>query len=418
MIYARKNKRDGVTYYFVRYELKDGRRKKEKVPPVLDATGRVARHATKQDARDLETLRKAEVLNGTWRDPDAPPVSPPELDRGLTFAQLADKFLEGHPGRRRSNHYPVNVAELVKDLGDRRIRELTRSELDAYRVRLATTKREGQPIPKRQRLPGGPTRYERPPLSSTTVLKRLRVLHRMLKVAVRWGLLEFNPAADLEKPAANRGRTRYLTREEFDRLEAGSPPWIRPMLRLAVATGMRLKEVATLKWEGVDLKGGVLFVDEETKTGTRPVPLSKAARAVLEAQRDRRREVGREAGRLSPYVFTADDGADYSDDVARRRISELTRASAAIAKLGGGVGFHVLRHTAAAWMVQDGVPLYEVQKVLGHSSPMLTQRYAHLQPGHLRRAMEALDRQLSDDDATSLDSQGPNSVPPSEAEAR
>jgi integrase len=56
--------------------------------------------------------------------------------------------------------------------------------------------------------------------------------------------------------------------------------------------------------------------------------------------------------------------------------------------------FHTLRHTAAAWMVQDGVSLYEVQHVLGHSTPMMTQRYAHLQPGHLRRAVGALDKKL------------------------
>ena len=45
-------------------------------------------------------------------------------------------------------------------------------------------------------------------------------------------------------------------------------------------------------------------------------------------------------------------------------------------------------------MVQDGVSLYEVQQVLGHSTPLMTQRYAHLQPEHLRWAVRALDRKL------------------------
>ncbi|MCP3997076.1 MAG: tyrosine-type recombinase/integrase, partial [bacterium] len=47
-----------------------------------------------------------------------------------------------------------------------------------------------------------------------------------------------------------------------------------------------------------------------------------------------------------------------------------------------------------AWMVQSGVPLYEVQHVLGHSTPVMTQRYAHLKPEHLRQAMGALDATL------------------------
>ena len=57
--------------------------------------------------------------------------------------------------------------------------------------------------------------------------------------------------------------------------------------------------------------------------------------------------------------------------------------------------FHSLRHNAAAWMVQGGATLFEVQNVLGHSTPVVTQRYAHLQPDHLRKAVKALDRKLN-----------------------
>jgi hypothetical protein len=53
--------------------------------------------------------------------------------------------------------------------------------------------------------------------------------------------------------------------------------------------------------------------------------------------------------------------------------------------------FHTLRHTAGAWMVQAGVPLYEVHRILGHFTPAMTQRYAHLEPKHLRDAVSALD---------------------------
>jgi hypothetical protein len=53
--------------------------------------------------------------------------------------------------------------------------------------------------------------------------------------------------------------------------------------------------------------------------------------------------------------------------------------------------FHTFRHTAAAWMVQAGCSLYEVQRILGHSTLGMTQRYAHLEPKHLRGAVDALD---------------------------
>ena len=55
------------------------------------------------------------------------------------------------------------------------------------------------------------------------------------------------------------------------------------------------------------------------------------------------------------------------------------------------IRFHDLRHTAASWLVMAGVPLYEVQRVLMHSDPRMTMRYAHLAPDFLRGAMARLD---------------------------
>ena len=159
MIWKRRNKRDGMVYYFVRYELDNGRRKKEQVPLNLDG-----RPVSKQDAADFLTKRKAEVNAGTWVDPHAPA---PEVDpeTGPTFRQFATRFLAEHPGKRRSNHYPSNVRELVKHFGDRPLRQISRADLDAYRVALQTTARPGRPIPKSKRVEGGPERTSRAPLS-------------------------------------------------------------------------------------------------------------------------------------------------------------------------------------------------------------------------------------------------------------
>jgi len=53
--------------------------------------------------------------------------------------------------------------------------------------------------------------------------------------------------------------------------------------------------------------------------------------------------------------------------------------------------FHDLRHTCAAWFVQSGVPLTQVRDVLGHSTVVMTERYAHLAPENIRQALETLD---------------------------
>jgi integrase len=62
------------------------------------------------------------------------------------------------------------------------------------------------------------------------------------------------------------------------------------------------------------------------------------------------------------------------------------------------IGFNALRHTAASWMVQDGVPLYEVAKILGHGSVYVTERYSHLVPGFAERGIDCLGARLLPED--------------------
>lgn len=92
-------------------------------------------------------------------------------------------------------------------------------------------------------------------------------------------------------------------------------------------------------------------------------------------------------------VFVDDEGNDFTSERRRNRITVITSKAMRAAGIENA-SFHTIRHTAAAWVVQDGVSLYEVQHVLGHSTPVMTQRYAHLQPGHLRRAVGAVDKKL------------------------
>jgi integrase len=116
------------------------------------------------------------------------------------------------------------------DTSNRYLKEITRADLDRFRIVLLTTKNK---------------RIGRP-LSPTSVVKLLRTTGRMFKMAVRWGVLDVNSAAELEKPSIPKPKTRFLTLEEFEAVEEAAPEWLRPILRTPVATGMRLKEVAGL----------------------------------------------------------------------------------------------------------------------------------------------------------------------------
>ena len=86
-------------------------------------------------------------------------------------------------------------------------------------------------------------------------------------------------------------------------------------------------------------------------------------------------------------------------DAIRDDLRRVRKASAKIApERREKIGFHALRHTAASWMVQDGVPLYEVAKILGHGSVYVTERYSHLVPGFAERGIDCLGARLRSED--------------------
>ncbi len=134
-------------------------------------------------------------------------------------------------------------------------------------------------------------------------------------------------------------------------------------------------------------------MSEDSKTGRAdPVPLTMEAKRVLRAQPRQFR---------CSYVFTDSGGQPYVTEHARNRISKATKAAMKVAGIDDAT-FHTLRHTAASWMVQGGVPIANVQKFMRHRNVQTTLRYAHLKPEHLGDTVAALDAVLSS---------GPNSAP-------
>jgi integrase len=211
------------------------------------------------------------------------------------------------------------------------------------------------------------------------------VLGRLLKMAKRWGVIEVDRAADLEKPSEPTYKVRYLGHDEWLRLRAKAEPWLVPILTMAVVTGMRLKEAAGLTWENIDQAAGLLFVSEDNKTGKpRAIPMTATVRDVLAGQVRRL---------TTPYLFTDAMGNAYTTARQRNRISQRTVAAAKAAELAG-VSFHTLRHTAGSWRAQAGHSSKEIAGVLGHSNSATTDKYMHLTPEHLRAPVQALDSML------------------------
>ena len=187
----------------------------------------------------------------------------------------------------------------------------------------------------------------------------------------RFGASVPNPAAGM-KMREPEGRVRWITREDADRLIACAAPHVADFITLGLFTGMRRREMIELTWDRVDFARALILLEaQHTKTKRRrTIPIHNKVEVALRNCQARWPE--------SPLVF---DG-----------INDFKTGFAGACRRAGITDFtpHDMRHTFASWLVQQGVELYAVQQLLGHSSIKLTERYAHLAPQNLANAMKKL----------------------------
>lgn len=214
---------------------------------------------------------------------------------------------------------------------------------------------------------------------------------RLFCAAINFVRLEFD-RPDLPNPVASlglqepEGRVRYLTREEAARLIAAADqfstrPHLAAFIRLALNTGCRKGELLNLEWSRVDLDRRLILLqakDNKSKR-RRTIPLNDDAVGVLIKLQDWQ---GNHAPG-TPWVFGRDSG---------RKITTFKTAWTGALKRAGIEDFriHDLRHTFASWLVMQGESLYVVKELLGHSSIIVTERYAHLAPQQTASAVQRM----------------------------
>ncbi|SPU54558.1 Tyrosine recombinase XerC [Brevundimonas vesicularis] len=217
-------------------------------------------------------------------------------------------------------------------------------------------------------------------LSPASVEKLRVIIGRSFVLGASWDIpgTERNPTRGIPRTPLNNGRERFLSAEEATRLReavaASQNPQLQHVVGLLLLTGARLRELLDAKWENVDVKRRSWLIPTSKTGKARHVPLSTAALAIIE-QLPRFKDcpwlVPNPETRL-PFVSIKHGW--------QRAIRE--------ARLPG-LRLHDLRHSAASFMVNSGVDLFAVGKVLGHASYQSTQRYSHLANDTLLKAVEA-----------------------------
>ena len=184
--------------------------------------------------------------------------------------------------------------------------------------------------------------------------------------------------AVFEMPPRPPSRDRRLTRDEYRRLRRASKKsglHIYLFIVLGLATAGRKQALLDLTWDRVNFDAGIinLATDGQGK-GRATVPMTRHARRVLAWAYNLR---------TTAYVI----------EYAGRKVGSVKKGFASSCERAGltDVSPHVLRHTAAVWMAEAGVPMPEIAQYLGHRDDRITQRvYARYSPAYLRRAASAL----------------------------
>ena len=236
------------------------------------------------------------------------------------------------------------------------------SDLTEFRVRQYLKARRDGKIERR-----GAGR--RKTVGSGALNRDLSRLSNLWNVAKRKGLVRGdNPCALVGRLAEPEGRVRFLTPDEERRLLEALVPDVRRIVEVALHTGIRLGALLRLRWQHVDFSLGQIAIPQE---------LDKAKRGYRVAMNDRVREVLSELPRHSEYAFAKPDGSP------RRSIRTAFKAACRRAAILDFT-FHDLRHTAASRIVMAGGSLYVAGRHLGHRTPSMAARYAHLSPDHMR----------------------------------
>lgn len=245
-----------------------------------------------------------------------------------------------------------------------------------------------------------------------TANRKMGTISGVFSRAAEWGLISEHPLERLKQlKVDSKGQVRYLSPDEAERLRgaldarqeqmraerSSANKWrlerdrqpledlravtftdhLKPMILLALNTGVRRGELFSLKWSDVNFTTKTITVVGATaKTSeTRHIPTNKEALATLQEWQKQ--------GDGSGYVF-AGQGGGRMEDVKSAWLKLLERAEIQ------GFRWHDMRHDFASRLVMAGVPLNTVRDLLGHSDIKMTLRYAHLAPGTKAAAVELI----------------------------
>src|SRR5208283_3932254 len=303
-------------------------------------------------AQIIETI-KAQITLGQYV-----PAEETGPENEYTFAELVTKHDEWaaprhkawkESGKCMSNHLSICLGEiLVRDFTARHVEQFQSAEIARGK-------------------------------SPAYINRQVTLLKSMFTKAVDWDMCGEDVLRKVRKAKALKGvvnRLRYLSQDECRTLIDKCESHLKPIVSMALNTGMRKGEILSLKWDNVDLKHGFILLDRTKNDERREIPINNTLRDVLQGL-TRRLDI--------PYVFYDQSNGKPFGDIKKSFKTALKNAKIY------DFHFHDLRHTFSSQMIMAGVDITTVSRLQGHKSLKMTLRYSHLSPAHNVEAVRKMD---------------------------
>jgi len=294
------------------------------------------------DARRWATIIESEMERGVF-------VSRAEAEATLVKDVLQRFATEVLPTKRSEQSDKSRIKTLMVAFGDYRLASLNSTQVARFRD-------------QRLKLVG-----------PQSVIHEINLLNRVLKAATMdWGIALPGglPTAQVRKPVKPRGRERRITEAEISKiLEATESAELRTIVTLAVETGMRRNEQASLTWDEIDLEKQTAYLPQTKTDVPRTIPLSTTAVKAL-------RDFGvKKVGRV--FTLQAESMSQAFERACAPHRANIT-----------GLRFHDLRHEATSRLFEKGLNVMEVATITGHKTLDMLKRYTHLRAEDLAKKLQ------------------------------
>ena len=324
---------------------------------------------TKKEAQNYEAAIRTAKTKGTWVDTNAAKIK---------FADYVEVWKATKTNQRpRTAYRRDNILNkhLLPALGNKPLRAIHRSHLQDL-----------------------VSKWINDGLAPRTIKHHIRILHPIFQMAVLDDIISKNPTIGVNTPRPRKVERHALNPAECVALVDATPPEYQPLIKIALATGMRYQEIQDLKIRDLDLLRKTLTIREsKTYAGVRSIKLSDEDVCVIAGHLS---SIGRTGVNEHEPLFTSPEG----HEIHYRNFIQRVFKKAAMKAGMPDITFHDLRRTHATILIASGVSQKVVQERLGHRSISTTLAlYAQgTEQGHLDAARATAKYLKPEDDYIAL----------------